>query len=383
MARRRRQELDRGEHEQALKLEKEALNIERDLGDVGNQALCLNNIGSSYSFKGQYEDAATYFQQALQLREKLKVPGDIAETVHNLAETNTYMGQYDQALRDYLRALQLYRSVGDKRGAAIESASMGTLFGYQGRFGAAVNAKQEALKIFRDLGDRSIWMVEILSGYGDALAQAGQGDESQKNFDEAMSLARELKNDAYVAQILDYQGDASFYRGDFKSAQNSYVQAIKVASHTPDRGRQLLSRFNLAKAAVKLGRSQEAIRTLKGLGEDADALGLKYLSAECSLYLGEALANAKDYSRARQEQERAVAMAERLGLRALSAQGHYQLAVLLRQTGKDSEATGHCREALRLLEAIRNEPGAQNVLQRSDLASVYSDSTRWSQKNQG
>jgi tetratricopeptide (TPR) repeat protein/predicted Ser/Thr protein kinase len=370
---------DRGEHDQALKLHKEALVLERELGNERYQALCLNNIGSSYSFKGQYEDAATYFQQALQLREKLKDAGDIALTVHNLAETNTYMGQYNQALSYYFRALELYRGADDKRGAAIESASMGTLFAYQGRYGAAVNAKQEALNTFRELGDRSFWMVEMLSGYGDALAQAGRGEESQKSFDEAMSLARELKNDAFVAQILNYQGDSFFYRGNFKSARSLYEQAMKVASHTTDRGKVLISRFNLAKAAVKEGRSPAAISGLKGLAQEADTLGLKYLSAQCSIYLGEALVNTRDYSRARQELERAVAKTEKLGLRTLSAQGHYLLATALRATGNGTEASPHYREALRLLDEIRKEAGAEKVIERADLKPIYAECARLSE----
>ena len=367
---------DRGEHDRALKLDKEALLIERELGDERNEALLLSNIGSSYSFKGQYEDAATYFQQALQLREKSKVPSGIAETVHNLADTSANMGQYKQALDYYLRALELYRNAGDKRGAAFESSCMGTLFAYQGRYGAAVNAKQEALKAFRELGDRSSWMIEILGGYGDALAQAGRGEESQKSFDEAMSLARELKNDASVAQILNYQGDSSFYRGDFKAAQSLYQQAMGVASHTTDRGQVLISQFNLAKAAIKEGRSPAAISALKGLAQEADTLGLKYLSAECSVYLAEALVNARDYSRARQELERAVAKTEKLGLRTLSAQGDYLLATILRATGNGKEAAPHFRQALRLLDEIGKEPGAEKVMERADLKAIYADSTR-------
>ena len=374
---------ERGQHDHALSLLKESLQIQRELGNETNQGLCLNNIGSSYSFKGQYDDAATYFQQALQLREKSKFPNEIAETVHNLADTAANMGQYNQALGYYLRALELYRSAGDKRGAAFESACMGTLFAYQGRYGAAVNAKQEALNTFRELGDRSSWMFEVLSGYGDALAQAGRGEESQKSFDEAMSLARELKNDAFVAQILNYQGDSLFYRGNLKSAQSLYEQAMEVASHTTDRGKVLISKFNLAKAAVKEGRSQAAIGALKGLAQEADTLGLKYLSAECSIYLAEALVNTRDYSRARQELDRAVAKTEGLGLPTLSAKGHYLLATELRLTGKGAEAAGHYREALRLLEDIRKEAGASNVLQRADLNPIYTDSTRWSQTNRG
>jgi serine/threonine protein kinase/tetratricopeptide (TPR) repeat protein len=369
---------DRGEHDQALTFNKEALQIERELGDEVNQGLCLNNIGSSYFVKGQYEDAATYFQQALQLREKTKRLEEIAETVHNLAETNASMGQYDRALSHYLRALDLYRSTGDKRGAAIESSSIGTLFLYQGRYGAAVSSKQDALNTFRELGDRSFWMAEILSSYGGALIQAGRSEEAKKSLDEAMSLARELKNDAFVAQVLNCQGDAAFIRGDYRPARDLYERALKAASRAGDRGKVLDSRFDLARLAVKEGRHQPAISALEGLSREADSLGWKYLVAECSACRAEALMNAKDYVHAQQELGRAMTSSEKLGLRETLARSHYLMATVLRLTGNASEAAGHYRETVRILEEIRNEPGAANVLQRSDLNHIHADSTHWS-----
>jgi tetratricopeptide (TPR) repeat protein len=374
---------DRGQHDEALKFFKESLQIQRQLGDEANQALCLNNIGSSYFFKGQYEDALTYFQQALQLREKSKNLPQTALTLHNLGETNANMGFYDQALTQYLRAIELYRAAGDARGAAIESYSMGTLFQHQGRYGAALSSKQEALRTFQQLKDRSFWMAEILSGYGSALAEAGRDEEAQKSLDEAMNLARELKNDALVAQVLDFQGDTFFYRGDYKSARALYERALSLASRAKDRDKILLSKFNLSKVALKEGRSQAAISSLRGLTEEADRPGLKYLPVECSIYVAEALVNTKDYSRARQELELALTKSEKLGLRTLLAKGHYLLATALRLTGKGSEASGHYREALRLLEEISKESGASNVLQRADLHPIYTDSAQWSRGGKG
>ena len=91
---------DSGDHDQALKLYKESLQIQRDTHNESLQAVCLNNIGGIYFSKGQYDDALTYFQQALQLREKANVPQDIVESIHNVAETSVMMGQYDQAVSD-------------------------------------------------------------------------------------------------------------------------------------------------------------------------------------------------------------------------------------------------------------------------------------------
>lgn len=375
---------DRGQHDQALKLLKESLQMQRDLGDEGNQALCLHNIGSSYFFKGQYEDAVIYFQQALQLREKIKASdGEIAESLHNLAETNASMGQYDQALSHYLRALELYRGAGDKRGAAIESSAIGTLFLYQGRYGAAVDAKQDALKAFRELGDRDFWLAEILSSCGDALTQAGRSGEAQKMLDEAMSVARELKNDALVAQIINYQGDIPFYRGDYKSARNLYQQALEIASRAGDSGKVLDSKFDLARLTAKEGPSGAAISALNDLSRQADALGLKYVAVQCSVCTAEAFVDSKDYPRARRGLTAVLANSEKLGLRAVQAKSHYLMATALRLTGSGAEAAGHYRETIRLLEEIRKESGATSILQRPDLNSIYTESARWSQGTKG
>jgi eukaryotic-like serine/threonine-protein kinase len=371
---------DRGDHDQALKMYKEALQIQRDLDNQSLQAICLNNIGNAYSEKGQYEDALTYFQQALQLREKANVPRDIVEAVHNLGMTSVAMGQYDQAISYYLRALDIWRNMNDPRGAAIESNALGTLFGYQGRFGAAVNSKQEALKAFRDIKDKTSWMAEIQGGYADALVLAGRGDEAKRDLDESLSLARELKNDEMVAETLGFQGDANFYRGDAKAAQGFYTEALQAASRSKEPDKVLIAKINLARVQVQEKLSKEAISSLRQLTEQADTLGLKYSSVESSILMAEAMMQTHDNARARQELERALLLAEKLGMQPLSARAHYLLATMDRDSGNRSDAQDHYREVLRLLDNMKKDPGAEKLLQRSDFKTMYDESTQGASK---
>jgi tetratricopeptide (TPR) repeat protein/predicted Ser/Thr protein kinase len=366
---------DRGDHDQALKLYKESLRIQQDIGNESLQAICLNNIGGVYSEKGQHEDALTYFQQALQLREKSKVPQDIVEAVHNLGEASVSMGRYDEAIKQYMRALDLRRSISDNRGAAIESYSLGTLFDYQGRFGAAVNAKQDALKTFRDLKDRTFWMAEMLGGYGEALILAGRGDEAKSPLDEALSLARELKNDGMVAQALGFQGDSFFYRGDFKSAHSLYTQALQSATRSKEPDKILLAKASLARVEVQEKRSQEAISSLRPLVPQADELGLKYTSVESSIFMAEAMIQNHDYAHARQELDGALLLADKLGQQPLSARAHYLLALIAHSSGNNSEAQDNYRQVLRLLDAMKKDPGAENILQRADFKAIYDVAT--------
>jgi len=370
---------DRGDHDQALKMYKEALQLERDIGNESLQAICLNNIGAVYSEKSQYDDALTYFQQALQLREKSKVPQDIVEAVQNLGQVFISMGQYDRAISYYMRALDLRRSMNDPHGAALASYALGTLFDYQGRFGAAVNSKLDALKTLRDLKDGTSWMPEILGSYGESLILAGRGDEAKASLDEALSLSRELKNDGLVAETLGYQGDAFFYQGNFKAARSLYDQALQAATRSKEGQPILVAKMDLAKVEVRQKNGRQAIANLRTLMQQADDLSLKYASVECSIFMAEAMTQGHDYTHARQESQRALLLADKLGQQPLSAYAHYLLAMIARNSADNTEAQENYREVVRNLGAMKNEAGAEKLLQRSDLKLMYEESAHWSQ----
>ena len=370
---------ERGQYPKAMDMYKESLQLERDLGNEHAQSLALNNIGSVYFAEGDYQAALTFYQQALQVREKLKVPADVAETVHNLGDTAVRMGQFEQALTYYLRALDLYRSVDDKRDAAIESHSTADVFRYQGRYGAALKAEEDALKVFRQLQDRGYWFGDVLSGYANALVLAGRGQDAQPVLQEAQAAAGEIKSDPLMAQVQNVQGDRAFYAGDLKSAKANYEEALRLISRSTDREKTLLTRLNLAKVALAAGNARDAIKALKELGSQADALGLKYLSLEASVLLGQAQIDAKDYSAAKQELRAALDKSDKLGTRLLLAKSNFLMAEALRLSGDTAESAGHYREAVRLLDGIRTEPGADKLRQRSDLKPIYDESTRWLQ----
>jgi tetratricopeptide (TPR) repeat protein len=250
---------------------------------------------------------------------------------------------------------------------------MGTIFEYQGRYGAALKSKEDALKTFRELQDHGFWMAEILSGYGNSLSQVGRYDEAQKNLAEAMTLAQELQNRTLVAQILNFQGDTFFYRGDIKSAADLFSQALAATSGNVEKDVVLLSKLNSAKCVVGEKRGQAAIAPLKALVREADAVGLKHISAEAELALAEALLNAHQYPAARKELETSLRTSEKLGLQALLARSHYLLGRTLELSGSGSaEAAPHYAAARRILETIHQESGSDGILRRQDLRSISS-----------
>jgi tetratricopeptide (TPR) repeat protein len=252
---------------------------------------------------------------------------------------------------------------------------MGTIFEYQGRYGAALKSKEDALKTFRELKDRSFWMAEILSGYGHSLSQVGQYDEAQKILGEALSLARELQNKTLIAQTLNFHGDAFYYRGDLKSAEGFFSQALAASSGDVEKEVVLLSKFDTAKCEVAEKRYQAAIAPLKAVVRDADASGLKYLSTAAQLELAEALIGTRQYPAARKELDASMEACQKLGLRSLLARSDYLLGRTLELTGNRTEASSHYADARRILDEIRKESGSDAILKRQDLAAISSQST--------
>jgi serine/threonine protein kinase/tetratricopeptide (TPR) repeat protein len=359
-----------GQDGQALKFYKESLQIQRDLGDPASEASCLQNIGGSYHALGQYDDALTYFQQALLLLNKLNVPEEVADTLHNVGETYVKMGDYDQALDYYHRALDIWRAAGNRRNTAIESDSMGTIFEYQGRYGAALSAKEEAVKTLRDIGERGFWLTAIVGSYGNALAEVGRFDEGQKNLDEALSIAREIHSDPMVSRALNFQGDRFLYAGDIKTGKSRFQEALAVARRAKEREQELVASQRLGRIAIDEGRYTEAIAALRRVVQDADGVGMKYVSLGASVDLADAFLHRKDYPAAGRELTAALPKCEKVSLRVLQAKIHYLLSIALGSSGQASDAARHLAQTRQIMEDIRKEARSDDFLKRADLKPI-------------
>jgi tetratricopeptide (TPR) repeat protein/predicted Ser/Thr protein kinase len=368
---------DLGKFDQALDVYKQALQIQRETGDQSYESQCLDNIAGVYLAMGDTNNAFTYSQQALQLREKLGVPGDIADTLESLSEAYTATGQYDQAMTALMRALELSRKVGDAGRIAMVSRQIGLVLGYQGRFGAAVKSLQDATKAFREQGENGLSMAEILTDLAGALARAGMGDESAAQLDEAEKIQRALKNDALLATISNIRGDIAYYRGDKKASQ-FYEAALRLASKAKSAETELTSKVNLANVAVTEGRFKDALSILRPL-LNARSSANAYLLLQGNLAAAQAGIGLKDYARAEHDLEQELTTAQRAGMRFDSARIYYLLGTSARLSGQGVRAAGDYREAAQLLDAIRSDPGAENILRRADVKTMYDESNRWKQ----
>jgi hypothetical protein len=193
--------------------------------------------------------------------------------------------------------------------------------------------------------------------------------------EEAQSVAKELKNESVMADILNTQGNVLFYRGDPKGAKNFNQRGLQLASRAKDEDRILISKLNIAKADTAMRQTQAAASSLRQLATQADVSGRTYLAVLCSIALAEANIAPKPDARGHQELEQLLGKSERLGVRMESARIHYLLGRSLRATGDAGAAAGQYRQTLTILDDVKREPGAEHLLDRFDLKAIYDEAT--------
>ena len=203
-------------------------------------------------------------------------------------------------------------------------------------------------------------MAQIQNGYAQALVLAGRGNEAAKPLEDAESLARELKNDSLLADILSTQGNVRFYSGDMNGAKGLYQQSQQTAVRAKDQEKTLIAKLDLAKVAIAQGQAQAAIGALRQIIGEADAMGLRYQSIEASVSTAQAMIAVKDYAHARQDLEQLLGKSEKLTLRMQTARIQFLLGETLRLSGNASEASSHYRQAVSQLNELR-----KNLAQKS------------------
>ncbi len=361
---------------EALTSLNEALSYFRALGDLPNQAMCLNNIGTAECDLGNYQAALTNYQQSYDISDKLKQADGIALALHNLADTNVKLGQYDVAVTQYLKGIDAARATGDQHRVALESTSLGELFATQGQYGRALKSYEDAIKGFQATNDRTSLMVAALAGYGRVLSMVGRTEEGQQKLQQATNLATEIKTDNYLPEALNWLGDSYMYAGNYAEAKQQYDKAAAVAARSKNREQSAVSQFGLARLDVLQGHGAAAIPILQRLGAETDAMGLKALSVQASVYLAQAELVAKRLQPAEQELARALNRADNLGLVVEQAQAHYLLGQLATVTGKERQFGFQYRDTVKLLESISKEPGVGHLLDRADLKGIYQDAMK-------
>ncbi|XP_078662672.1 uncharacterized protein LOC144906350 [Branchiostoma floridae x Branchiostoma belcheri] len=262
-----------GEYRSALEWSLQDLMMCQEGGNKDEQITAHNNVGNVYRLLGNLDQATFHFNTALHLaqqtgdqREQMKVyftMGDMHREQLHSPRT---------AIQYYEQALSLARQLKDRRQEGVAYNRLGCAHHQIGEYASALELGQKFLEIEDSSKEEQ---ATAHSNVGDAYRSLGKLDQATSHFNTCLQLAQQTGN-------LQQQMDIYFRIGEMHREQlhsphtaiQYYEQALSLARQLKDRHWEGVAYERLGMAYFEIGEYEEGLkwfkRTLQILQEDGD-----------------------------------------------------------------------------------------------------------------
>ncbi len=211
----------RGEYEQCIQGQDQALSINRELGDLPGVALALVNIAGALIHQTKYEKAERYLDESLELARGLKDHLLLTFIWMTKGELARYQGDYANAQAWAQEAYAAATQAQHVQHIALALNNLGLVATRQGNFARAIQLHQESLDMYRTGGEIR-FVPECLEGLAAALDAAGDSYKAARLLGASDALRESIALPIPPIDRADYERVLASVRAnlpsDFSSA---------------------------------------------------------------------------------------------------------------------------------------------------------------------
>jgi two-component sensor histidine kinase len=236
---------DQGNSRQALGYFLRSLEMYKAVGDELEEAMLLSQVASTYSMMGNYSESLLYCFKSLKKKEKLGDQGQVAAELNNIGAIYSDVGAYSKALIYLNRAKKISEKQKDKRSTALYAGNIGHCYQllcdsafevgdtilslvWQDK---ALDCYFAALKMSEDVSDNENASI-CLENIGIIYSNVYEYEKALPYLLKAFEIYKELGLKAEQSYCLAMLGEAYRGLGQMAKAEESYGQAIALASQT-------------------------------------------------------------------------------------------------------------------------------------------------------
>ncbi|GIH36701.1 SARP family transcriptional regulator [Microbispora amethystogenes] len=161
------------------------------LGDVGNEALVLRQVGQIHLQLGNHEEARINLEQALQMAQKAQGARLAQQVNYRLGELSLECGEPADALPRFERVHEFCQTIEDQVGMAHALYGMGRAWAALTRWDTAHRTLTLALAHARAAGERIV-EADVLHHLGRVARSRGRTEEAAESFALAEAICRNL-----------------------------------------------------------------------------------------------------------------------------------------------------------------------------------------------
>lgn len=340
---------------------REAHDIFTETGNTILAAYALNYMGTGRSARSDYKEAQKLFEQALQLYEKIGDVRGTAAVLTNLGINLQMQGNLRESIALFRRGLEANRSIDALSGVLISHSNLGVSLMLQGNYIEALQAFDQALVLAEKLG-RSETMIATLDKVGGIYRRLGDYEQARSYLERALAMAEKADAKPAIASALQSLAELRIEAGDARAAATLLDKVIALQT-------ELGNRSALGRALESIGRAQLELRdrdTARKSFERSFAIAEEINDRELMVAALVRRASFAEVTEAIALAERAVSIADDIGLPEVEWQAHLGLGRAYRKAQRSTEARTEIERAVAVVEELRRAlPGEEMTRQQA------------------
>lgn len=218
----------KGMYDTALTLNLKSVELAKAYGNPERLAVCLGNVGSSYTVLDQPEKAIDIFLQIIPLFEKLPKNVNQGVIYENLAVLYNDIGQPTRAISYGEQCLKIFREFNNDYGAASGLNNLALAYISLGEFEKSIKHLKEAQAIATRTNNQLVLMAVLLN-LSDVNVELGNFVPMKKYSEDALKLARKLNDPLSESIALRALAMHYFYKNDALEAERYARQSLELA----------------------------------------------------------------------------------------------------------------------------------------------------------
>ena len=263
-----------GQHEQAVKLHKDAVTIYScKLGD--NNATTLNaklRLGKVLEKSGEYDEAIEIYYAVIAMRRAIKGEEDpsVADGYVHMAHTLRLMKEYHLAIRELKRALRIYReTLGDSDPkVSVTVDDIASLYVTIGDFRKSAAILEEVVKLkAATCGPKDEQVAATLVALANSHEQAGDTTKAMKSLKNAYKIYTESAGYSSEAATHTLNRMAQLYEAmaDYNRSSIAYLGVLRAYKTRYGNDNLVVGEiyYKLGHALHETGQIEKALKCLK------------------------------------------------------------------------------------------------------------------------
>jgi CHAT domain-containing protein/Tfp pilus assembly protein PilF len=339
------------EYDTAIQYFEQAIAIGQELGDAQLEGSALNNLSLVYDELGDYERSLEQYRKALDLYSRTDFPRGESDTLGNIGGVYYLLGRYREAMSYYGRALAISEQLESKPSMSQDLGNLALCHLGLGEVPESLERFDQALSLAREAGlekETADW----LKGKGDAYHDTGRHSEGLELYRQALEAYESAGLKRELVEALNELAALHLSLGDLASAEAYQRQALELARSIGFTRGAVASLRSLGELEWRRERYEEAGTFLREALSGAVDLDDPNLAASCRTQLVLTLRDQGKLEEALDLADSGAEIARRLESKLHTAEALYALGDLELRTGEPDPALGHFREGSSLLAGL-------------------------------